>query len=74
MGPHGSLANAHCLGVIVPLWIPLLLLAFPTTYLFLRDRRAARLAKTNSCPHCDYNLTGLAPNSPCPECGRGPPA
>ena len=25
---------------------------------------------TPRCPHCDYDLTGLDPHTPCPECGH----
>jgi len=31
-------------------------------------RRWNRLRR-HHCPACNYNLTGLAPDSPCPECG-----
>ena len=50
----------------IPLWIPLLLLATPTTFLLLRDRRNP----ANSCPHCSYPLSRLPPDSTCPECGK----
>lgn len=32
-------------------------------------RRRLRLRR-DQCPHCNYNLQGLTPNSNCPECGR----
>lgn len=32
-------------------------------------RRHLRLRR-NHCPKCNYNLRGLAPNTPCPECGK----
>jgi hypothetical protein len=31
--------------------------------------RAGR-GNLNGCEHCDYSLTGLAKNTPCPECGK----
>jgi hypothetical protein len=34
-----------------------------------RIRRWNRLRRDH-CPHCDYNLAGLAADSPCPECGQ----
>jgi hypothetical protein len=35
----------------------------------LKLRRHFRLRR-NHCPHCNYNLAGLASGSKCPECGR----
>ena len=51
--------------VSVPLWIPLLLLAIPTAYLWHTDRRA----KPWQCPKCRYDLRGLD-GGVCPECGH----
>ena len=64
--PFGTMFSDGDLVLIVPLWIPLAAAAIPTAWLLYRDRRAAR---TGHCP-CGYNLTGLAPDAPCPECGR----
>ncbi len=33
-----------------------------------------RAPQPDRCPHCNYSLTGLPPNSSCPECGRRKPA
>jgi hypothetical protein len=41
----------------------LVLFGFPALRRWNRLRR-------NHCPHCNYNLAGLAMNSPCPECGK----
>ena len=49
----------------IPLWMLILGTAAPGAYLLYRTRLA-----TGRCRQCGYDLTGLPPNSPCPECGR----
>ena len=51
--------------LFTPLWLPLLLLAAPTAYLWRTDRRA----KPWQCPKCRYDLRGLD-GGVCPECGE----
>ena len=51
--------------VVVPLWIPLLLVAVPTGVLWWRDRRRI---PPGHCRQCGYNLTGNI-SGVCPECG-----
>ena len=51
--------------VEAPLWLPLLLIAAPTAYLWRTDRRA----KPWQCPKCRYDLRGLD-GGVCPECGH----
>ncbi len=51
--------------VRVPLWLPFLIVALPTTFMFCRDRK--RIPPGN-CRKCGYNLTG-AEHERCPECG-----
>ena len=48
----------------LPLWVPLLLIAVPTAYLWHTDRRA----KPWQCAKCRYDLRGLD-GGVCPECG-----
>ncbi|MCH7792248.1 MAG: hypothetical protein IIC49_06335 [Planctomycetes bacterium] len=48
----------------IPLWLPLLLIAAPTAWLWYTDRRA----KPWQCPKCRYDLRGLD-GGVCPECG-----
>ena len=48
----------------LPLWIPLLLIAAPTAWLWHTDRRA----KPWQCAKCRYDLRGLD-GGVCPECG-----
>jgi hypothetical protein len=51
--------------VVVPLWLPFLLLLVPTVLLWQRDRRTRR---PGHCRRCDYDLTGNTTGR-CPECG-----
>ena len=52
-------------GMSCPLWLPLLLIAVPTAYLWRADRRA----KPWQCAKCRYDLRGLD-GGVCPECGN----
>ncbi len=52
------------------LWYPLLVLVLATGTAWRIDARARRLTKEGHCSSCGYDLAGLAPESPCPECGR----
>ena len=56
----------------VPFWLPLLLTAIPTTWLWHRDRRRIR---PGCCLRCGYDLTGNT-SGVCSECGlaKPPPA
>jgi len=51
--------------VWVALWLPLLLTAIPTAWLWHRDRRRIR---PGCCLRCGYDLTGNT-SGVCPECG-----
>ena len=57
---HGS--------ILIPMWMPWLLVAVPTMWLWWRDRR--RFAP-GLCQRCGYDLAGLPAGAACPECGRG---
>ena len=50
---------------LIPLWLPLLLLSVPTSYLWYTDRRA----KPWQCRKFRYDLRGLD-GGVCPECGK----
>jgi hypothetical protein len=50
---------------ILPLWIPLALLATPTIILWCHDRRRI---PSGHCQTCGYDLTGNV-SGICPECG-----
>ena len=50
--------------ILLPLWVPLMLLSAPTAYLWRTDRRA----KPWQCHRCRYDLRGIE-GGVCPECG-----
>jgi hypothetical protein len=52
-------------GLILPLWIVLLTVALPISFLFWRDRRRI---PPHCCQSCGYDLTGNTSGT-CPECG-----
>jgi len=52
--------------VIIPLWMPFLLVLIPTTYLWYRDWRAI---PPGHCQTCGYDLTANT-SGRCPECGQ----
>ena len=51
--------------LLIPLWIPFLLLAIPTVILWRRDSRPP----PGHCKNCGYDLTGNI-SGRCPECGE----
>ena len=51
--------------ITIPLWVPFLLIAVPTLFLFIRIRRGK---SPNRCAKCGYNLTGNV-SGVCSECG-----
>jgi hypothetical protein len=53
--------------LVVPLYIPFVLLSLPTAYLWLRRR-----VPPGSCRRCAYSLANLPPGAQCPECGAKP--
>jgi hypothetical protein len=55
------------LSITFPLWIPIPLLALLTWH---THRRIRALDLIGRCPRCRYDQQGLAPATPCPECGR----
>jgi hypothetical protein len=54
--------------IMVPLWVPLLLIAFPTWWYW--TGLWVRRADTARCFKCGYSRAGLATDAACPECGR----
>lgn len=51
--------------VFVPLWMPLVLVIFPTFIFWWRERRCPK----GHCQTCGYDLTGNV-SGICPECGE----
>jgi hypothetical protein len=58
--PYGTIC-----WIVIPLWIPLVLLAGIIAYLWWRDRHRYR---PGHCRTCGYDLTGNV-SGVCPECG-----
>jgi hypothetical protein len=54
--------------ILLPLWIPFLLVALPTAFLWRRTRRVP----PGHCHKCRYDLTGNTTGI-CPECGAAAP-
>ena len=54
------------MALVIPLWIPFLLVAIPTAILWRLDRRRI---PPGHCLKCGYNLTGNVSGT-CPECGE----
>src|SRR5207248_1606943 len=63
---HGYASGPIGVLVTMPLWWLLVLAAAPTVRLWWLDRRDQT---SGLCPHCGYDLRGLAEGAVCPECG-----
>ncbi len=63
---YGGVDLPPCRLTNVPLWLPFLIVALPTAFLFYRDRKQI---PPGHCSTCGYNLTG-AEHERCPECGE----
>ncbi len=62
---HGTISGMQSTHLFVPLWIPLVLIAPPTSWLWYADSRP----EPWQCPRCRYDLRGLE-GEVCPECGK----
>jgi len=55
--------------VVFPLWVFPLAMVPPTLLAWRLDARARRSSYSGTCISCRYSRAGLAPATPCPECG-----
>jgi hypothetical protein len=54
-----------------PLWPIFIITATVAGVATIRRRRTVRFGR---CPSCNYDLSGLPPGSPCPECAAAAPS
>ncbi len=54
----------------IPIWPLILAAVTPFAITWRREYRIRRGLKSNMCPHCKFDLSGLALESVCPECGE----
>jgi hypothetical protein len=57
----------------IPLWPLVLTFSIGFAAIANKDRRLNRRARIGRCLVCNYNRTGLAATTPCPECGAPVP-
>jgi hypothetical protein len=67
-GAYGPFAADY--EVRIPLWSVFVAGALASGVAIRSHRRLGRAPGT--CPSCHYDLSGLPPNSPCPECASPP--
>jgi hypothetical protein len=66
---YGVTPSREEVSVVLPIWMPFLLVALPTVLMFLRDYRRI---PPGYCQKCRYNLTGNTSGT-CPEYGTAVP-
>ncbi len=65
-----SRSNTAYSETFIPFWVPALVMTFPLLLVWkMQWRRTVRI-ETALCPSCAYDRRDLAPNAPCPECGK----
>jgi hypothetical protein len=55
--------------IVVPLWIPLVLLLAVTAAVWRVEVLARRRAVAGACVKCGYDCSGIGVKAVCPECG-----
>ena len=75
LDPSRLVHEFHCkdLGGLVVICIPLWTAPLAALGVALSELRARRRALPGQCPRCHYDLSGLPPGSPCPECAAVSP-
>src|SRR5262249_1680532 len=68
--PRSLNDGGYIRGFVLPLWIPVVAFAVPSAFLWVTDWRKRR--RPGHCSTCNYDRPGLAPDAPCPECGKTP--
>ena len=71
-GPVSALVEAGPVSWRLPVFWPGVLLLAVSLFAWLSYARPRGTAGT--CPSCRYDLSGLPPGSPCPECAAKPPS
>ncbi len=66
----GNPALLNSPSIAVPFWSIAMALAVPTGVAWSLEFRKRRAVRTGHCPTCNYALSGLPPDTPCPECGK----
>ena len=65
MATFAGKSKAHWLSI--PMWLLLGLLGY---LLYRLIRKALERSREGVCHRCGYSMDGLAPDAPCPECGK----
>ena len=67
-----SESDSHGTHPAIPVWIVLILPAVASAVLWWPPLRAVARRRRCACLNCGYARSGLAPDVPCPECGKVP--
>lgn len=68
--PASEISAEMRYGLVLPLWIPYVLIAIPTGLLVRAERRERRQMRAHLCAKCGYDRRGLVDGAVCPECGE----
>jgi hypothetical protein len=65
--PSAPTPKGTARSISVHAWFLPVLSIIPSAIAWHRDRSLARRLKQGHCPHCAFDLTGLAQSAPCPD-------